>query len=461
MQGFEQVRMKIGDALVFLIAAALMVTALQVSFYAMPTPTLDALRYVDYALNIHDHGVFGLSGARRDREPAPGNANSPLYPALLASAIALDPELEASVRCAVTHRQNAQTCPHDYGTIIAIQNTLVVAALFCIWVTALRMYPRRLVAWLTGVFVLASTKPLFFANSLLTEILVLFLFAVLMLALVAAYDSERRRWWVLAGASLAALTLTRPEYLYLAGALATLGLGVVLVRGWKRAGSQFAAAVIAFAMLVGPWSARNVYHFGTPAITGGYGDVIIAYRAAYNRMSFAEWAAAFVYWLPGHGEQLAAALLPPASYARLGTDPDSYLYRDGGEIFSQGLAAVDGDRERLTGYLLRTEILEHPLRHAFTSLPLAWRGILAGKYLAVFGLPCALYLLVYSAFRRQWRFVLLAVPAVVMVALYAAISVSIPRYNVYLVYYYALALAWSISSYIDHRPIAERGRARR
>jgi hypothetical protein len=45
-------------------------------------------------------------------------------------------------------------------------------------------------------------------------------------------------------------------------------------------------------------------------------------------------------------------------------------------------------------------------------------------------------------------------PAAIMVALYAAVSVSIPRYNVYLIYYYAIATAWAVVSLIERRRIA-------
>jgi 4-amino-4-deoxy-L-arabinose transferase-like glycosyltransferase len=347
-------------------------------------------------------------------------------------------------------------CPGDYGSIVLVQNVLVVAALFCVWLTALRLYGRRAIAWLAAALVLASTKLMFFSNELLTEILILFLFALLLLAMVSVIQTHRRRWWAIGGTVLALLTLTRPEYLYLSYAFGAAAIAFVVVRGWRRCGVHFVLAGICFGVILGPWLVRNHHYFGSAAVTGGYSDVIIAYRAAYNRMSMNEWAAAFVYWLPGHGESLAAALLPANSYARLGTTPDSYLYKDGTAIFDAGLAAVGGERARLTGYLIETEILAHPIKHVITSVPLAWRGILAGKYLAVAGLPCLLFLLVSAACRRQWRFALLAVPALAMVSLYAAVSVSIPRYNVYLIYYYAIAVAWVLVSVTERRCVRER-----
>lgn len=455
MRYSEQQTLPQREAIVFLVVAMLMVALLQGLVYKMSTPEFDALRYIDYALNIHDHGVFGLSGAERGAAPAPGNANSPLYPALLAFAVWVDPALEVSLKCTITHKNSsAAACPRGYDFIVALQDVLVVAALFCLWATAMLLYRRSLIAWLACALALASTKPLFFANHLLTEILVLFFFAMLMLALVSALKYGRRRWWAAIGAVLALLTLTRPEYLYLAWGLMLIGLGFVCVRGWQRAGVGLILFVLAFTAVLSPWLLRNNHHFGRLAVTGGYGDAIIAYRSAYNRMSLAEWTAAFVYWLPGHGEMLAAKLLPPAAYARLGTDPSSYVSVDGTAIFKRGLRAVGGDRDRLTAYLLKTEVLAHPFKHAFASIPLAWRGILAGKYLAVAGVPCLLILL-FTAYRRgEWIALAVTLPAAIMVVFYATISASIPRYNVYLIYYYAIATAWAVASALERRRIA-------
>ncbi len=449
MRSTERQRGDVRGGLSLLLVAILIVGYLQHSHFEMAPPTLDALRYVDYALNIHDHHVFGLSGPRRDVAPPPGNANSPLYPALLALAMAFDPDLADSLRCAVGARGNTASCPHEYTTIVVIQCALVVGAMLCLWFAALRLFARHALAWGACALALASTKPMFYANHLLTEILVLFLFAALMAALVVVCDRGGVRAWAAVGGILGALTLTRPEYLYLGGVLAIAGFAATLCKREDARITRFSAAILAFAIVIGPWLARNEHHFGVASVTGGYGDVILAYRAAYNRMSLAEGAAAFVYWLPGHGETLAARFLPPELTAKLGTDPHSYLYHDGKEIFDAGLVAVGGEREKLAAYLLRTEILAHPVRHLAASVPLAWRGILAGKYLAVVGVPCLALLAVVALRRRQTAVLLMLLPAAVMISLYAAVSVSVPRYNVYLIYYYGIAVSWALVALCD------------
>jgi hypothetical protein len=436
----------------FLLVAALSVSILQNLYYQMPKPELDALRYIDYALNIHEHQVFGLSGKHRESAPEPGNANSPLYPAMLALALAFDSKLEETLRCVITHKSTVSVaCPAHYDSVIWAQLSLMVIALGALWTTVFWLFSRTSIAWLSCVFTLASTKPMFFANSFLTETLILFLFPILLLSLIGALRSRSSRWWMVIGATLGLMTLTRPEYLYLAYCLGVAaGIGALFNKRLRNAGNTF-ALVLAFCMVVGPWLARNQHQFGSYAVTGGYGDIIIAYRSSYNQMTLPEWAAAFVYWLPGHGEALATRLLPPSSYEKLGTDANSYIYTQGTEIFNNGLAAVAGDRDRLMGYLIKTEILAHPVKHTATSLPLAWRGILAGKYLAVVGLPCFIVLIIAAVRGRNTAILIATVPAIIMISLYAAVSMSIPRYNVYLIYYYGFATAWFLISILDKK----------
>ena len=423
----------------------------------MVAPELDARRYTDYALNLLDFGTFGLSGQYRERKPEPGFANSPLYPAFLSIVMHLDTGFADTLRCEMSKKEQAGTpltspCATDYGLITALQLGFAAIALVCIWLTTQLLFGRLDVSWLAVLLILATTKLNFFAHRLLTENLVLLFFAVLMLCLTLALQRGQYRWWSLLGITLASLALTRPEYLYLYYAFAALAIIIALKflqSRYRRHHAFSAASLILSGMVVlSPWMARNFHYFDTIALTGGYGDKTIAYRAAYNYMTEQEWQAAFIYWLPGYGELLASKYLTPESYQKLGTDADSLLYRQSADIFERGLVAVNGERDQLTGYLLRTEILNKPLAHVLSSIPLAWRGMLTGKYLAILGLPCFVLLLFFAVKRNHIVIIALAFPALFMIALYAGISVSIPRYNIYLIYYYGVAVAWLLISAI-------------
>lgn len=425
----------------------------------MAPPELDARRYTDYALNLYEYRVFGLTGNQRDKRPTPSNANSPLYPVFLAAVMHIDPALAESLRCEMLASSLettpnldteagtiAKPCSNSYYVITVIQLAIAALAITCIWLTTQLLFARLAVSWLAILLILASTKLNYFAHRLLTENLVLLFFAALMLCLTLALQRDQKRWWCVLGVTLALLALTRPEYLYLFYTFAILTVATALRFLRSHYCIRAATLIISALIVLTPWMGRNYVNFGSLALTGGYGDKTIAYRTAYNRMTEREWKAAFIYWLPGYGETLAAKYLPPSSYKKLGTDADSYLYKEGSQIFEDGLLVVNGDRKKLTAYLLQTEILEKPVMHFLSSVPLAWRGVLTGKYLAAIGLPCLIFMIFFAVKRRHFVIIALCFPALVMVALYAAISVSIPRYNIYLIYYYGIASAWFLLS---------------
>lgn len=416
------------------------------SMEAMGPPLLDAQRYADYALNLHDHRVFGLSGAQREHAPSPSNANSPLYPLFVATVMKLDNNLALSIGCELaniaTQSPDNQPCATDYTLLSSAQVLLSGVALIFVWLATYSLFGRYLIAWAAGIMALCSTKPIFFAHQILTENLVLVLFAALMCCISYGLRTQQYRWWVLTGVSLALLTLTRPEYLYLT--VVIIAFAALYALSWRarQVATRTAVLTITVIAVLSPWSLRNHALFASYAVTGGYGDTIVAYRSAYNRMTLPEWQAAFIYWLPGHGESLANKYLAKENYAKLGTDANSYLYKEGTEIFANGLAAVGGDRAQLTGYLIKTEILDNPVAHIYSSIPLAWRGVLAGKYLAVLGLPSFIIMLLYAFKNKHWQLIGVCFPALFMIVLYAAISVSIPRYNIYLIFYYGISIAW-------------------
>ena len=68
-----------GETALFVVVAAAAFTLVQWLFYAPQPPVADAMRYVDYAVNVVAHGVFGLTGGGASM-PTPGMANTPLYP---------------------------------------------------------------------------------------------------------------------------------------------------------------------------------------------------------------------------------------------------------------------------------------------------------------------------------------------------------------------------------------------
>ncbi|MGE0484285.1 MAG: hypothetical protein AB7Q81_09095 [Gammaproteobacteria bacterium] len=422
------------EALLFAAACALVLGTWRAQLPAAPQPAADSLRYLGYVVNLLDHGVFGVGGSASEA-PAPGRANMPLYPAFVAALYLGDTAARGDLRCLLEPAAGCSTAVLE--RTVTAQFVVVALMLGSVWLAGWRLLGRA-GAWVAAGAALLSGQPAPNAMLLLTENLTLLLCAVLTLVLLAD-DRRAARAAFAIGCCLGGLTLVRPEFFYLGLAGAVVFAAAGLVRGKRALAFRRCAAYgLAFALVVGPWAARNAMTFGSPALTATYGGQILAQRVSYNRMSARELGVAFVYWLPDFGDSLARRLFQPAAYERLGFGPGTY-YAEGMPYHAEVSRRVGGD-DRVARALIVDDVLGHPLKHALVTVALAWRAVFVGK---LWGL-LALAALTWISWRRPaqrralWH---AGAPGWFMLLFYAAVSVSIPRYAICLLPVFALALA--------------------
>ncbi|MDA1076647.1 MAG: glycosyltransferase family 39 protein [Proteobacteria bacterium] len=406
-------------------------------------PDKDALRYIDYAQNLASHGVFGLSEGDPSVSVVPSNANAPLYPAFVSLFIVLDDDLQDSLTC-IQNSADPDLCPRNLSLVFFVQYLIGVLGLICVFLFTRIGFGSTLTAWLALASAFVSGVFTSYAERILTENFTLTFFLAFTLCLLMLYRDQAKPWMWASGAGVLAalLTLTRPEYLYLSVGIIAVVVAAAIIR--RRGARLIGLSFCAFLLVVTPWAIRNQVHFGNPTLTsGGYGETILAYRISYNRMNFTEWAASFIYWLPDFGDKAAAALLPRSAYQRLiVADPTSFTLTAQSEILEPALAAMP--REQVVGYWIREEVLKKPLRFAWTSLAMTWRGLWVGKYWGLIGFFAYAWLTVHMLKRREYWFTLMSLPCWALVALHAAVSVNVPRYNLALLAFYAPAWAWLI-----------------
>lgn len=432
-----------------LAAALLALAAMTVMVGAHPPagpPESDARFYSRLALGVTDFGVYGeYRGA--SQTPTPAMEVLPLYPLLVAALVRVDDGLGDSLRCALGSR-DASRCARDYGLLVRVQTALLAAAAWLVWLTAWTWTRRVDVAWLALLAAgVAGVLPEF-ASAALTENLSLPLGGLLMLGLAGLLRGVRvARAVPMLGVALGLLALTRPSYWYLLLAVAAVAALLCAVPRWRPRGLPLALAAALGLALVSPWLARNWLVFDTPAISAGpYGGRTLIQRVTYNDMRVDEFAAAFIYWLPDFGDSLARALLPATSYRRLGWEDDSF-YRESVRRVHRALRAGPGATD--LGRLLREDVLGRPLAHARATLALAWRGMFIGKSWGLVAWLCALVVGL-----RAWRagsrsLALLFAPALFLCLFQAAVSVSIPRYNLLLLTPLALVMALQLAQGLE------------
>src|ERR1700730_2508643 len=186
--------------------------------------------YVTLAYDLDRYGVFSngpFSGVDAPAAaPSPGMFFGPVYPALVAAAMKLDPRFAAAVRCSVEanrgHRDITTCDPYDLP--MRLLNALLLGiAVVAIAAAAELMFRRRAMFLLAGLCVLAALACEASAFSyIMTESTIFAIYSVFMLAMVLAWRSGRAGHFILGGVLLGLLCLAKPSYLVLFPIVAAL-----------------------------------------------------------------------------------------------------------------------------------------------------------------------------------------------------------------------------------------------
>jgi len=383
----------------------------------------------------------GFATPHADPDRPPGMEIMPLYPAFLAATAWLDPEFDRSLACFV-QQSDAPSCPHQAPLPRTLQFVMTAAIYLMLWRIAVRATgSQRIAALSLGVGLLAAPVLIRSVNMLMTETLALFFTSAAMTAAVAAAKARRPlRWLLLAGAMLGLAAMTRPAFVYLLPAAAAVGALIAVCRPRPARGLALVAAfLLAGAVVIGPWVARNAVVLSRPAMTSGYAALVLAQRVAFDLMSWRQYGAFYICGLPD-GSGMGNLLLGPNA-----CEPFQYEYRPdtfywiGNHGFMQSTIAAAGGPAHQFDYLLHHDILAHPFWHALVSIPMALRGLWIDHYwgliLAVLCVPLTLRAV------RRGDDALLAVtlPGWFMLAFHGAVAVNQERYNLMLMIPFSLA----------------------
>ncbi|MBC7224402.1 MAG: glycosyltransferase family 39 protein, partial [Anaerolineae bacterium] len=164
---------------------------------------------------------------------------------------------------------------HRYGAVYAAQVLVDMGALALTYALAWQVYRRREVATLAAVGYALYLPFALQVGQVMTETVFTALLLLGIWAFFAAVD--RAPGWRAAGlqgaagVALGLASLTRPAGLVVAGSLAVALCW--LVRPWKRAVLQGAALLVAFGLVLLPWTWRNWALFGVLVPTSTLGGV--------------------------------------------------------------------------------------------------------------------------------------------------------------------------------------------
>lgn len=418
--------------------------------------TGDAVAIVVPAVNLAQHGIFSL-----DMEPplAPTMYREPVPVFTTAAAIKLI-EAVAGTAPAQEYLEGQRSRYLKYQNLFWL--ALLCIATFGATRYLTKSFPLALAMMTLGylVFLYPAWREASM-NNLYSEIGAAALMTLASLAFAAGIVKPRRRTWLIAGMLFGLLALTKAIALLVVPALAVVLLGSRRLRerfgALPKAAADAGLFLLAFALVISPWIARNWLHFQSLSVSERGGSVLYI-RALINDVDAVEYRGLFYVWAP---RPIRGWLAPLLNFSPLDLQPGGSLHRlNGGtespyavhdlaaeragrpDLALTLIAQARAERVRLRGELraagagIRTnvqadEILrDHALRK-MTNAPLAALKVSAATlwHGGVLVTPLCLIALVAGWRQSRYDIVAFCVPALAVVLLYACFSVFEPRYG--------------------------------
>jgi 4-amino-4-deoxy-L-arabinose transferase-like glycosyltransferase len=415
--------------------------------------TKDAAQNLQMAINVAHHGVMSMDEADPYR---PTMYREPLPVATSALLVGTEDRI-------LGRGQPAQYFSGTRVKFIKYQNAFWLATLWAAAFVATRWLTRSSVAAIIAALIAvrpflgsASSECL---NSLYTELPGAALLTWGSLALAAAVANGRLWLSASAGLCFGLATLTKAATLYVfAGVLLVLLLIWLPARTTTGRPSrllQIGLMIAGFAVVVGPWLARNVHDFGRFQVADRGGPILYT-RALIDQATPVEYRGTFYVWArpslqPYLGRLLGFGPQDLELGGRLqrlsGESPGTRLYADDTAAEAAGrpdraisfYRQARAERERLVGVFERAgdanpdaaadAVLQHDgvnlirqelWRHISLVLPLAWRG-------APLLLPLALIALAHGLYTRRYALALFVLPGLATLAFYALLTHFVPR----------------------------------
>jgi uncharacterized membrane protein (DUF441 family) len=426
--------------------------------------------YLTIAYDLNHYGVFSNGVFDKVNStvavPPPGIFFGPIYPWIIVAATKVDQRFAKALDCSVEDTNDVRDsaeCDAYARPMHIIHAALLTLGVLAIALAAELIFSSGAVFWVAGSLATLALLPdadLF--AFVMTESLTFALYSIAVLAMVLALKVPRLPRIALVGLLFGLLCLTRPSFVVLApvviGLIAINDIWVSPVR-WRSVLGHGLAFALAWLVIVGPWLVRNAVSAGKWGLTEEYGSAALIERFAFDDMTAREFMLAFPYCLPGIGEPVVNWAFGPQAMARFVYDrPGSFF--EVGRLHRDKLVEGHGRLDPLIKDLIRDEMAQRWWRYLLVSLPLAWCGMWVGGWFGLALVPLFGCACVMAVRRSKPLFLLYAAPAVVMLALHAAVANHYTRYNLILIGPFAVGAAWLMAQIVPSAMAARRRSSR-
>ncbi|RED51228.1 hypothetical protein [Aestuariispira insulae] len=434
--------------------SAFLVTILQVYAKPFDPPLSDELVYLTSGALIAQKGVFSLDAKSLEtpqKTPAPNHFFMPGTAFIYAVIQAADPEFAQFSQCAALHQTGMPECQSPGWLIHTVQSLVIALAVFAAWQATVNITGSQATAWLFLIIILASGRFAHYARQFLSDGFFLLAMSLCAHWAVSFWKSPSWRLAAALALTLAFGSYIRPTMLYLFYLLMACAVFWWLIQSLRPRLNRISVAQIAmlgglFGLLILPWMLRTHQLTGQFALTDGYAGYILVQRLAYNMMTIQEWLAAWIYWLPDFGDNLAARLFPTEAYQRLSLVEPTGFYSVGNRAFQQDMIRQAGGWEHLFPFLL-AKMQNEITTHILVTFPLLLQGMWVGKLV---GFACFLLsvpaLFILHRRGQLFTFAVFALGPVFLLGLHAFVSVNLPRYNLALLLVMAMGAAITLAA---------------
>jgi 4-amino-4-deoxy-L-arabinose transferase-like glycosyltransferase len=332
-----------------------------------------------------------------------------------------------------------------------------------------------------------STSLLYAANNLCAEHLAALLMLCVSLFLYKAVKEKDTKYFVLLGAALGLLVLTRGVFQYFIIIILIFLVFLAIVGLFKKRKLLICTIIfsITYFGLIGSWMARNYMHFGRFFITER-GGIVLLLRSECNMMNRKEYLGAFLYWAPDKylSESLLKsffgedAIKPGGALERLNRLNDSSFYLRTKAIWAKVEKEFANQKksemvDKRLKSMAKTNILQHPVRHILATLPIGWRGLFAehGYRLKIPGsgivinssVPtnivyfAAFFFLTFLSIKnRWWELFALILPALYLYGIQTALTHNLARYNKPIIPILVIAMLFVVHYITSKRAVQEK-----
>ena len=386
-----------------------MACALTITHLDRRAPQDDARQFARMAYSLTRTGVLSTDDPQKKQDPAPSARREPLYPALMALSLTLfaPEDLERNGgRCLTEEGLCPQTLQALRMPNIVLHMVLALATGYVAWLLTASAGAVLAAASITALFSgYISESNILYAETLGALGVLTFsaaLFRLFSPVSTASPPPERRTEHrksnifpaLLCGASFGLLILVKAVFLYLlllfGFAAAVLGLAAGLSRparqrGALRGAGRLALIFLAAAAIIAPWMARN-HAIGQGWSISGRGDEVLAIRASYDSMPWADVPATFFAVIPVAGEVFVKRIFGEETWQRFDRESPSSYYRRAktGQSAAHDLAAQKNIP--LQSAAMET-IRNNAAKHMALTAAFAFSGMMPQLYMRQQDLP--------------------------------------------------------------------------